>query len=396
MTQKKPRLLIAGGGHADIPLIQAGKALGFYVISSGNRPQDLGHPFADETRLEDFSNQEAMLALAKALQIDAICAGCNDFAALSAAYVAEQLNLPGHDPLEVAELIHHKDRYREFAQKNGIATPKAQGYASLDAALSGLGEFRYPLIIKPVDLTGGKGIARANNIAEGRKAVVQAFEMSRAKRVVVEEFIEGSRHGISTFVRNGEVVFYFHDDEYYYQNPYLVSAASSPGQLGDACIATLIATIQRIALQLELVTGLVHVQFIVNQSGEPVIIEICRRAPGDLYTRFVQHATGVSYPEFIVRATAGMDCESLCQPEKQDFVTRHCIMSERPGQVRKVAIDPSVMENIFDEMLWWNPGDRIDDVLTQKLGIVFLRFDSASEMREKTTQMQELIRVVVS
>lgn len=209
MTQRKPKLLIAGGGHAEIPLIQAGKALGFYVITSGNRPQDLGHPFADETRLEDFSDHEAMLVLAKGLRVDAICAGCNDFAALSASYVAEQLQLPGHDPHEVVKLIHHKDRYREFAQEKGIATPKARGYASLDAALSDLEEFRYPLMIKPVDLTGGKGIAQANSIAEGRKAAVRAFDMSPAKRVVVEEFIEGSRHSISTFVRNGEVVFFF-------------------------------------------------------------------------------------------------------------------------------------------------------------------------------------------
>lgn len=160
-------------------------------------------------------------------------------------------------------------------------------------------------------------------------------------------------------------------------------------------MATLIATIQRISRQLNLVTGVVHVQFIISKSGEPVIIEICRRAPGDLYTRLIEHATSVTYSEFIIRAVAGMDCTALRQPPKQEFVTRHCIMPERPGKVRNVEIDPSVKENIFDEMLWWSPGDRIDDVLTQKLGIVFLRFDSASEMREKTTQMQDLIRVIV-
>jgi biotin carboxylase len=393
MTHRKPKLLVVGGGHADIPLIQSGQALGFHVISSGNRPHDLGHQFADEVRLEDFSNKDAMLALAKDLQIDAICAGCNDFAALSAAYVAEQLKLPGHDPLEIAELIHHKDLYREFARRNRVPAPQAQGYASLESALSGLENFRYPVIVKPVDLTGGKGIARADTIAAGRKAVERALELSRAKRVVVEEFIEGTRHGISTFVRNGEVVFYFHDDEYYYQNPYLVSAASSPGKLSKDAVAKLIVTIQGLAHQLNLVTGLVHVQFIIIQPGEPVIIEICRRAPGDLYIRFVQHATGVNYPEFIVRAAAGMDCDSLSQPEKQDLVTRHCIMAESPGQVRDVVIDPSVKGHIFDEMVWWKPGDVIDDVLTHKLGIVFLRFDSLDEMRNKTAVLQRLIHV---
>ena len=120
MSGRPQRLLIAGGGHADIPQIKAAKALGYHVITSGNRAADLGHRYADECQLEDFSDRDAMLALAKRLEIDAICASCNDFSAISAAYVAEQLGLPGHDSVEITEAIHHKDRYRELALAHGI------------------------------------------------------------------------------------------------------------------------------------------------------------------------------------------------------------------------------------------------------------------------------------
>ena len=67
------KLLIAGGGYADIPLINAAKDLGYYVITSGNRPDELGHKESDEYRYADFSEPETMLELAKALKIDAIC-----------------------------------------------------------------------------------------------------------------------------------------------------------------------------------------------------------------------------------------------------------------------------------------------------------------------------------
>lgn len=393
MAQKKRKLLIAGGGYADIPLIEAGRALGYHVITSGNRPHDLGHRYSDEVRLADFSDPEAMLKIAMDSRVDAVCSSCNDFSALSSAYVAETLGLPGHDRLEVAELIHHKDRYREFARTNGIATPLARGYSSMASALSGLEEFRFPVMVKPVDLTGGKGISRVETIAEGQKAVVRAFQSSRAKRIVIEEYIEGSRHGISTFVRDGKVVFFIFDDEHYFLNPYLVSAASVPGSLSQSVVDSLVCTVERIAGLLELVTGIVHVQFIVDQNGVPIIIEICRRAPGDLYLRLVQHATGVNYPAFIVRAETGMDCAGLSHAEIQGFITRHCIMASKSGKVRDVIFDKSIRHKVIDKLLWWKTGDVIEDVLTQKLGIVFLKFDSRREMNAITPMLQDMIHV---
>ena len=388
----KKKLLIAGGGYADIPLILAAKALGFHVTTSGNRPEDLGHRYSDACQLEDFSNEQAMLKLAQALRIDAICACCNDFSALTAAYVAERMGLPGHDPYATAQILHHKDSYRGFAQQNGIPTPSAQGYDSVAAASAGLAGFRFPVIVKPVDLTGGKGIATAATPADARKALEAAFRVSRAKRVVVEEFLVGSRHGLSTFIRDGRVVFHFDDDEYYYLNPYLVSAASTPGSAPAAAIADLCRTAEKIAGLLRLGTGIFHIQYILCGTT-PVIIEICRRAPGDLYTRFVQHATGVDYPAMIVRAAAGMSCDDFAQVEVRGYYTRHCVMSRRTGRVRDIVFDASVREKVIDAFMWWKSGDRIDDVLTQKCGIVFLRFDSREEMLRESARMQDLIRV---
>ncbi len=386
------KLLIAGGGYADIPLIQAGKALGYHVITSGNRKEDLGHCYSDECRLADFSDEAAMLRLAQDARIDAICACCNDFSALSSAYVAQEMGLPGHDPVAVASIVHHKDRYREFARCHGIASPTAHGFDTPGTALAGLADFRFPVIVKPVDLTGGKGIAKASGMSEAAAAVAAAFRLSRAKRIVIEEFVEGTRHGISTFVRDGKVIFHFNDNEYYFQNPYLVSAASVPGTVAPTVVAHLIETIERIVSLLGLKTGIVHVQYIVNREGQPVIIEICRRAPGDLYVRLVQHATGIDYSAYIVRAAAGLDCSGLKQVEPRGFFTRHCVMTSRPGIVRDLVFDPSIYDNIVDRYLWWKPGDVITDVLTQKLGIVFLRFASMDEMVTKTEKMQELIR----
>ena len=96
------KMLLLGGSHAEIPMIQAAKKMGYYVITSGNQADGLGHPYGDEYIKKDFSDKDAILQLAKEEQIDAICSGCNDFACLTAAYVAEKLGLPGHDSYETA------------------------------------------------------------------------------------------------------------------------------------------------------------------------------------------------------------------------------------------------------------------------------------------------------
>nr|VFJ68725.1 MAG: Biotin carboxylase [Candidatus Kentron sp. FW] len=386
------RMLIAGGGYADIPLILAAKSLGFHVITSGNRANDLGHRYADETRLADFSDERAMLDLAWSLRIDAVCACCNDFSALSSAYVAEKMGLPGHDPYDTAKTLHHKDLYRVFAMDHGIPSPRAAGFSSIKATLQGLNDFRFPLIIKPVDLTGGKGISKVVRIDEGRSALEVAFGRSRAGRVVVEEFIEGTRHGLSTFVRDGKVVFFFNDNEHYFLNPYLVAAASTPSVASKGIAQRLCACVEKIVSLLSLGTGIVHLQYIIRDN-EPIIIEICRRAPGDLYTRFVSHATGVDYPAFIVRAAAGMDCGGLTEIAPRGFYTRHCVMAPAPGRVRDITIEPSMEARIIDRLMWWKKGDIVEDHLTQKLGIVFLTFDSMAEMLGETERMPESIRV---
>lgn len=382
-----------GGGHADIPMIEAARAQGYFVITSGNRAEDLGHRYSDQTHLADFSSLPEMLGLARKLRVDAVCACCNDFSALSAAYVAEQLGLPGHDRYETALELHHKDRYRAFARRNGIASPLARSFDRPDDAKASLEQFTHPLIVKPVDLTGGKGVSRADNTEAACKAIDFAFAASRAKRVVVEEFIEGSRHGITTFIRGGKVVFHFDDDEYYYINPYLVSAASSHGSAPRAAIARLIADVEKIASLMSLIDGLVHVQFILDRTGMPVIIEICRRPPGDLYVKLVQHATGVDYPENIVRAAAGLDLSGLRQVDARRCVARHCVMAPGRGVIQEVDMPSDIRERIIDSLWWWSRGDVVTDELTHKLGIVFLQFESPESMREQTARMQESIHV---
>ena len=405
----KKKMLLLGGSHAEIPLIQAAQALGWYVITTGNNRDGLGHPYADKNVFADFSDKNAMLELARSEGVQAVCSGCNDFALLSTVYVCEKLGLPGHDSYATSLEIHHKDKYRALATRLGIPTPRAItiAVAGKDTADSNCTDFdtaiaslSFPIIVKPVDLTGGKGIHRATNAEEARAAYCDACSRTRQDHIVVEEFVQGTNHGFSAMLVKGKVAFAFADNEQYYINKYMVSGANSPSTSGNGTLAKLRDYSERIARELNLVDGILHIQYIEKPDGTPVIIEICRRPPGDLYIKFVKYATGIDYPKFIVLAETGEDISGIKDIPTQGFWLRHCIMADRQtgengcsGIVRDVTFAPEIQGNVIEKFLWYKPGDVVADKLTYKAGIVFFRFDTLEEMADKTARMTDLTKI---
>ena len=395
-SQKK--LLLLGGSHAEIPLIKAAQELGWFVITTGNNRDGLGHPYANKTVFADFSNKEAMLELAKTEGVTAVCSGCNDFALLSTVYVCEQLGLPGHDCYATSLEIHHKDRYRALATRLGIPTPQAKVVHNEQEFENAIAALTFPIIVKPVDLTGGKGIHRATNIEEARAAYKDATSRTRQDHIVVEEFIEGTNHGFSAMLVKGKVAFAFADNEQYFINKYLVSGANTPSTTPDTGFAKLRDYSERIARELNLVDGILHIQYIEKADGTPFIIEICRRPPGDLYIKFVKYATGIDYPKYIVMAETGEDISSIADVPTQGFWLRHCVMAgnniENNSVVREVSFAPEIQGNIVEKFLWYKPGEIVTDKLIYKAGIVFFHFDTLSEMQDKTKRMTELVKII--
>jgi phosphoribosylamine-glycine ligase len=247
------KLLLLGGGHAEIPLIQAAQKLGYFVITTGNAREGLGHAYADKNVFEDFSDHEKMLSLAKAEGVDRVCSGCNDFALLSTAYVCEKLGLPGHDSYETSLQLHHKDKYRALATRLNIPTPKAITVRNTEEFETALKTLSFPIIVKPVDLTGGKGIHRAASAEEARAAYADALSRTREDHVVVEEFVVGTNHGFSAYLQNQKVVFYFADNEQYFLNKYMVSGANTPTTTSLRGQRLLCEYSERIAKELKLV-----------------------------------------------------------------------------------------------------------------------------------------------
>ena len=90
---------------------------------------------------------------------------------VTAAYVAEKMGLSFQCSYEAACVFQDKSRFRHFLANNGFNTPKAKDYNDVETALKEADSFSWPIIVKPVDSAGSKGVTKVNILSDLEKAI---------------------------------------------------------------------------------------------------------------------------------------------------------------------------------------------------------------------------------
>lgn len=395
----KKRILILNGGYSEIPLINAAKELNLYVVVTGNNDSLPGNKFADKYVKCDYSDSEQIAKLAVELHIDYVCSGCTDFAYFSTVYTSEKLDLPGHDSLEITNTLHYKNLFRAFIKRIGLPFPQYVEISLKDFKNKTVEAYRlylkdkiknieFPLIVKPIDMMGGIGVKKCNNIDEIIETLNYTFDSSRSNKVLIEEFITGDNHGFTTIIRDSKVVFYMADKEYHDFNDYAVSGTQTyfPEEIESM---RLIEQIEKISSELRLVDGLVHLQYKVKKDGTPVIIEIMRRCPGDQYPLFVQYAAGVEYAKWIVKGECGFDLNDVRQ-SKIEFVGRQVLICNQEGCIKGLTFLKNTYENNIIQINAYIPDNFITvDLLPKKMGAIFLKFKNEFEMDDIMSSIKD-------
>lgn len=391
----KKTLLVLGGSHAELPIIDEAKKLGLYVYVTSALLDDFSYKYADKFFTIDYSDQNQVLGIFKNHNIDYIYSGCNDFAQITASYVSDFLNLKTNDDLETTYIIHHKDKFRKFCLKHNIISPQFLfENDQFEIKQVSIEKLNYPLIVKPVDLTGGKGVSIVKNYSKFDSAVSLAFKKSRIKKIIFEEFIDGSEHSYSAYLHNQKVVLDIVCDEYYFKNKYLVSSAKYPSFLDKKIINTVKKNIESIACELKLIDGIFHAQFIVKESI-PYIIDVCRRPPGDLFVKFSDYIYDISYINLCLKSLIKKKFDFNIIKKKRRFIIRHCIMSPSNGLLKEIKYDQSILKNIIYKLIFSSNKELITDYSTKKLGIIFLEFKNYLQLESCMKNINNLIEVII-
>lgn len=390
------KVLILNVSHSEVLLIKALKEMGHYVIGTGGLAGQPGEKFVDTFIQADYSDKEKMLKLAVDNNIDAICANCNDFGVISAAYVAEKLGLSGHDTYENALTLHHKDKFKIFAQKHNLCTPKAVWFEDIKKAKQWAEtSANFPVIVKPVDLTGGKGVSRADNTPEAIAAIESAFKISRIKHIVIEDFIDGTQHAMCTFLINKKVVAICSNNEYSFKNPFKVEIDTYPSDNEDIARDFLVGQIEKIAEILNLKDGIFHVQYRMKNST-PYIIEPMRRVLGNLYGITSSKLNGFNWDYFQAKTYLGESLDDFPKnTQSNGFVAHRSIMSKKNGIVENILIPKEIEKYVFDRFMMYHSGIEIHNYMNDNLGVLFFKFSSREEMNHIMLDQYDDIKVIM-
>lgn len=170
----RKKILLLGGSAQQITAIETARKLGYYTVLCDFLPDNPGQFHADKFYLISTTDKEAVLEVARNEKVDGVLAYASDPAAPASAYVAEKMGLPGN-PYESVKILCNKDSFRKFLSENGFHGPEAHGYSDSGEALADKGKWRYPIIIKPIDSSGSKGVTVLHSENGIKEALDYAF-----------------------------------------------------------------------------------------------------------------------------------------------------------------------------------------------------------------------------
>lgn len=357
----RPLLLhVLGGGPWQVPTVKLAREMGHRVLVTDMYRERPAHAWTDCHEVVDITDAQATLAAARRHRVDGVICDTTDFGVATAAYVAEQLGLPGsgHD---TALNFTDKARMRARTVAAGLAAPRFRAVSSVADLADAIAATGLPAVLKPVDNQSGRGVRVVRTWDQAAQAFSQASKLSRSGWVLVEErlvglevivdglVVDGTAHALSMACKTA------YDD-----NPTLGRRILYPEQDRLPVDATTLRSCCESTLQaLGLASGLFHAEFIVR-DGRPIPIDIAARGGGvHIYRVVVPHVSGVDANRAAIELALGQRPRVNPRPVPRCANIEFLRMPE--GQLEAVeGIDAArAVPGIAAVVLNVSPGDRL-------------------------------------
>lgn len=400
MAQKK--LMLLGGIRYLLPVIKAAHEQGYYVITADYLPDNIAHKYSDEYVNVSIIDKEAVLRVAREKKIDGIMSFGVDPGVVSASYVQNQMGLPSFGPFESVEILQNKDKFRTFLTANGFNVPLAKGFDSVDAAMQESYWFPWPVIVKPTDAAGSKGVTRVDKKDDLKTALEYAMEHSISGHIIVEEFIEkiGCSSDTDSMSVDGKLVFTSFCAQRFdlnATNPYTPAAYSWPSTFTKEQEAYLTSEIQRLITLLGLKTVVYNIETRIGTNGKPYIMELTPRGGGNRLCEMLRYATGVDLITAITRAIVGDPIDSIEQKPYNGHWAEIILHADKEGFFDHLEISKDIPAEVIEEDLWVNKGDKVESFegANNAIGTLVLKFNTTEDLEKAITNQSDWLHVIV-
>jgi biotin carboxylase len=396
------KLMLLGGMRYLVPVIEAAHKLGVYVITCDYLPNNIAHKYSDEYCNVSILEKDKVLEKAKELKIDGILSFACDPGVVTAAYVAEKMGLPSSGPYESVEILQNKGKFRKFLTENNFNVPVAKQYTDIETALNDIEMFNWPVIVKPTDSAGSKGVTKVEEKDKLKDAINYALKFSHSNEFIIEDFLEkiGDSSDCDSFSIDGKLKFVSFSAQKFdenCENPYTPAAFTWPASISKEHQEELTNEIQRLLKLLDMKNSIYNIETRECTNGKAYIMECSPRGGGNRLAEMIRYMTGVDMITNIVKSALGMELDVIEQKELKDNWAEIILHSEKEGTFEKLWISEEISSNIVENDLWIETGTHVGGFsgANEAIGTMVLKFDSQIQMNNVLNNQNNYIKVIV-
>ncbi len=396
------KLMLLGGMRYLIPVIKKAHEMGIYVITCDYLPDNIAHKYSDEYCNVSIIDKEAVLNVAKKLKIDGIMSFACDPGVETAAYVAEKLNLPSSGSYQSVSILQNKAKFRKFLTENNFNVPTAKGYKNVEDALKDIDMFHWPVIVKPTDSAGSKGVKRVDNPDELRESINYALSYSNSNEFIIEDFLEKKGHSsdCESFSIDGELKFVSFSAQRFDEtcdNPYTPASFSWPATISKEHQLELKNEIQRLLKLLNMKTSIYNIETRECNNGKAYIMECSPRGGGNRLAEMMKYCAGVDLITNSIKSALGEKIEEIVPSETDGYWAEIILHSNKTGIFDALWISKELENNIVEKDLWIQQGKEIGGFsgANEAIGTLVLKFNNDDEMQKVLENQSTYIKVIV-
>lgn len=392
-----------GGSAQQVPAIEAAKEMGYYTVLIDYLPDNPGQHVADKWYQESTTDIETVYRIAKEEEVSGILPYASDPAALPAAIVAQRIGLPTN-PAKSVEILGVKHKFRKFLQENGFPCPKTFTFSPdnpMEEVVKAVSRLRFPIVIKPTDSSGSKGVTFLSDLSGIEKAITHADEYSRNKILIAEEFIERGFPNViggDIFVENGKIILFGNMACLRKENGkgLIPIGKIKPDGLNKQQTEILHNELQRLVSVLGIKNGELNIELIIDKEDKPHFLELGPRAGGNMIPIQLSDAFGVDLIKANIAAAMG-EPTNLSPSEPKECYMTYVLHSLKDGIYAGVEYSDEIEPYIYRKVHYKNPGDLVEvfDGAGKALGIVFMQFPSSAKMNEMQKKLNSLIKIIL-
>lgn len=387
------KLAILGASYLQRPLVEKAKEIGLethvFAWEEGNVVDDIADYYYPISVLE----KEEIFNECMSIGIDGITSIASDIVMPAVNYVAKKLGLIGNS-LEATKISTDKFAMRKALKEADIPCPKFALYNRPN--YQDKGELEFPVIIKPTDRSGSRGITKVGTPRKVNAGIRHALSNSIKGSVIVEEFIEGRELSVEMISYRGEHHFLSITDKVTTGEPYFVEMEHyQPASIDNGIKVRIIDVVQYALDALGIKNGASHSEILVTPNGDIEIVEIAGRMGGDFIgSHLVYHTTGFDYMKAVIEIALG-DFEMQDYKFYKDKKAGVYFLTAKSGIVEKIKNIEDQFENVLLAMPLVQKGDEVESLLdssTKRSGVVVYKnadknqeFNPASVLQIKTS-----------